>query len=161
MLDRIALSVKLENNDLKTKPSTFDLAELVQDVIMNLSKKYKDREISFAGEAYTITADKTMIETVIINLIDNAMKYSQEDVTVSIMDNKLMVIDKGMGIAEKELNKIASKFYRVQKNTWDNSMGLGLAIVTYVLRLHDSDLHIDSKEGEGSIFSFDLRPMQK
>ena len=161
MLDRIALSVKLENNDLKTKPSSFDLAELVQDVIMNLGKKYKDRGINFSGESYKITADKTMIETVIINLIDNAMKYSQEDVTVSIMDNKLMVIDKGMGIAEKELDKIASKFYRVQKNTWDNSMGLGLAIVTYVLRLHDSDLHIDSKEGEGSIFSFDLKPMQK
>ncbi len=161
MLDRIALSVKLENNDLKTKPSTFDLAELVQDVIMNLGKKYKDRAISFSGESYAITADRTMIETVIINLIDNAMKYSQEDVTVSIIDNKLMVIDKGMGIAEKELDKITSKFYRVQKNTWDNSMGLGLAIVTYVLRLHGSDLNIDSKEGEGSIFSFDLKPMKK
>lgn len=161
MLDRIALSVKLENNDLKTKLSTFDLAELVQDVIMNLGKKYKDREINFSGEAYKIIADKTMIETVIINLIDNAMKYSQEDVSVSIRDNKFMVIDKGMGIAEKELDKITSKFYRVQKNTWDNSMGLGLAIVTYVLRLHGSDLHIDSKEGEGSIFSFDLKPMQK
>ena len=161
MLDRIALSVKLENNDLKTKPSNFDLAELVQEVIMNLGKKYKDRGINFSGESYKISADRTMIETVIINLIDNAMKYSQEDVTVSIMDNKLMVIDKGMGIAEKELDKITSKFYRVQKNTWDNSMGLGLAIVTYVLRLHDSDLSIDSKEGEGSIFSFDLKPMKK
>lgn len=161
MLDRIALSVKLENNDLKTKPSTFDLAELVQDVIMNLGKKYKDREISFSGESYNITADRTMIETVIINLIDNAMKYSQEDVTVSIIDNKLMVIDKGMGIAEKELDKITSKFYRVQKNTWDNSMGLGLAIVSYVLTLHDSSLSIDSKEGEGSIFSFDLKPLQQ
>jgi signal transduction histidine kinase len=161
MLDRIALSVKLENNDLNTKPSTFDLAELVQDVIMNLGKKYKDRGINFSGESYKITADRTMIETVIINLIDNAMKYSQEDVTVSIMDNKLMVIDKGMGIAEKELDKITSKFYRIQKNTWDNSMGLGLAIVTYVLRLHDSELSIDSKEGEGSIFSFDLKPMKK
>jgi len=161
MLDRIALSVKLENNDLKTKPSTFDLAELVQDVIMNLGKKYKDRGINFSGESYNITADRTMIETVITNLIDNAMKYSQEDVTVSIMDNKLMVIDKGMGIADKEIDKITSKFYRVQKNTWDNSMGLGLAIVTYVLRLHDSTLSIDSKEGEGSIFSFDLKSMQK
>ena len=161
MLDRIALSVKLENNDLKTKPSNFDLAELVQEVIMNLGKKYKDRGINFSGESYKISADRTMIETVIINLIDNAMKYSQEDVTVSIMDNKLMVIDKGMGIAEKELDKITSKFYRVQKNTWDNSMGLGLAIVTYVLRLHNSDLSIDSKEGEGSIFSFDLKPMKK
>ena len=161
MIDRLSLSVKLENEDLKTKLSDFDIAELTQDVIMNLGKKYKDREINFSGKCYQIEADKTMLETVIINLIDNAMKYSQEDVTVTIMDNKLSVLDKGMGIADKELDKITSKFYRVQKNTWDNSMGLGLAIVTYVLRLHDSTLFIESKEGEGSIFSFDLVPMKK
>ena len=107
-----------------------------------------------------VKADKTMIETVLINLIDNAMKYSQEDVTVSIIDNRLMVIDKGLGIAEKELDKITSKFYRVQKNTWDNSMGLGLAIVTYVLKLHGSALNIESKEGEGSIFAFDLQSIK-
>ncbi|PHR54800.1 MAG: two-component sensor histidine kinase [Arcobacter sp.] len=161
MIDRLSLSVKLENEDLSIKPSSFDLCELSQEVIMNLGKKYKDREIHFAGESYMLNADKTMIETVLINLIDNAMKYSQEDVTVSIIDHKLMVLDKGMGIAESELDKITSKFYRVQKNTWDNSMGLGLAIVTYVLRLHDSTLIIESKEGEGSIFAFDLESMKK
>ena len=160
MIDRLALSVKLENEDLKIKTTSFDLCELSQEVIMNLGKKYKDRQIHFNGETYMLNADKTMIETVIINLIDNAMKYSQEDVTVSIMDHKLMVLDKGMGIAENELDKISSKFYRVQKNTWDNSMGLGLAIVTYVLRLHDSTLIIESKEGEGSIFAFDLDAMK-
>ena len=160
MIDRLSLSVKLENEDLKAKRTKFDLAELTQEVIMNLGKKYKDREINFFGEEYKVKADKTMIETVIINLIDNAMKYSQEDVTVSIMDNKLSVLDKGMGIASKELDKITSKFYRVQKNTWDNSMGLGLSIVTYVLKLHDSTLIIESKEGEGSIFAFDLEPIK-
>lgn len=161
MLDRLSLSVKLENEDLKIKPTLFDIAELTQEVIMNLGKKYPDRAITFSGESYAIYADKTMIETVIINLIDNAMKYSQEDVTVSIIDNKLMVIDKGLGIAEKELDRITSKYYRVQKNTWDNSMGLGLAIVSYVLKLHHSNLNIQSKEGEGSIFSFDLKALQK
>ncbi len=160
MIDRLSLSVKLENQDLKARPSNFDLAELAQDVIMNLGKKYPDREINFSGEPYEVKADKTMIETVLINLIDNAMKYSQEDVTVSIIDNRLMVIDKGLGIAEKELDKITSKFYRVQKNTWDNSMGLGLAIVTYVLKLHGSALNIESKEGEGSIFAFDLQSIK-
>ncbi|MDF1880921.1 hypothetical protein JHD50_06315 [Sulfurimonas sp. MAG313] len=49
----------------------------------------------------------------------------------------------------------------MQKNTWDNSMGLGLAIVTYVLKIQDSTLMIESKEGEGSIFAFDLSPLQK
>lgn len=161
MIDRLSLSVKLENEDLQAKCSKFDLAELTQDVIMNLGKKYKDRKIHFSGEMYNVEADKTMIETVIINLIDNAMKYSQEDVTVAIMDNRLSVIDRGLGIAEKELDKITSKFYRIQKNTWDNSMGLGLAIVTYVLRLHESTLTIESKEGEGSIFAFDLKPIKQ
>ena len=161
MIDRLSLSVKLENEDLKIKASSFDLAELSQEVIMNLGKKYKDRQINFSGENYQLKADKTMIETVLINLVDNAMKYSQEDVSVSIIDNKLMVLDKGMGIAEGELDKITSKFYRVQKNTWDNSMGLGLAIVSYVLKLHDSTLIIESKENEGSIFAVDLSPMKE
>lgn len=161
MLDRLSLSIKLENEDLKIKKSTFDLANLAQDVIMNLGKKYKDREIMFTGEPYKIEADKTMIETVLVNLMDNALKYSQENITVSIIDNKLMVIDRGLGIADSDIDKITSKFYRVQKNTWDNSMGLGLAIVTYVLRLHNSTLIIESKEGEGSIFAFDLLPMKK
>lgn len=161
MLDRLSLSVKLENEDLKIKPTAFDLAELAQEAIMNLSKKYPQRELLFSGDSCPVYADKTMIETVITNLIDNAMKYSQEDVTVCITDSKLMVIDKGLGIAEKELEKITSKFYRVQKNTWDNSMGLGLAIVSYVLKLHNSHLSIESKEGEGSIFSFDLSALKK
>ena len=161
MIDRLSLSIKLENEDLKIKKTKFELSDLTQEVIMNLGKKYKDREIHFSGEKYNLEADKTMVETVIINLIDNAMKYSQEDVTVSIMDNKLMVIDKGLGIPDAEIDKITSKFYRVEKNTWDNSMGLGLAIVTYVLKLHDSTLIIESKEGEGSIFAFDLLPMKK
>ncbi len=161
MLERISLSVKLENEDLKPSKTEFDLMELTQDIIMNLSKKYKDRQINFSGESYPVNADRTMMETVIINLIDNAMKYSQEDVTVSIIDNKFMVLDKGMGIAKKEIDKITSKFYRVQKNTWDNSMGLGLAIVSYVLKLHNLELIIESKENEGSIFGFNLKSIKK
>ena len=161
MIDRIALSVKLENEDLHAKIEKFDLCELAQEVIMNLNKKYQDREILFSGDSYFVNADKPMIETVVINLIDNAMKYSQNDVTVTIKDDKFIVADTGIGIPEKELDKITSKFYRVQKNTWDNSMGLGLAIVSYVLKLHDTSLEIKSKEGEGSLFAFNLTAMKR
>lgn len=160
MIDRLSLSIKLENKDLELHRSNFDICLLTQDVIMNMGKKYKDRAITFSGEEFIINADKTMIETVITNLIDNAMKYSDEDITVSIIDHKLMVIDKGIGIAEQDINKVSTKFYRVQKNTWDNSMGLGLAIVSYVLTLHHSTLSIESKEEEGSIFAFELDPMK-
>jgi len=68
-------------------------------------------------------------------------------------------MDKGIGIAPNELELISNKFYRVQKNSWDNSMGLGLAIVSYILKLHDATLRIESTLGVGSTFSFGLDPL--
>lgn len=161
MIDRLALSVKLENNDLSIHPMNFNLVDLIQDVILNLSSKYRDREIHFQGEECLINADKDMLDNVLTNLVDNALKYSDDDVTISIIDGKLMVIDKGMGISKADIDKVSSKFYRVHKNTWDNSMGLGLAIVSYVLKLHGSSLIIESKVGEGSLFGFSLKKMIK
>jgi len=161
MIDRLALSVKLENNDLTIHPMRFNLVDLIEDVVLNLSTKYRDREIKFHGEECIVFADKDMLDNVLTNLVDNALKYSEDDVIISLSDNKLMVIDKGLGISEEDIDKVAAKFYRVDKNTWDNSMGLGLAIVSYVLKLHDSSLIIESKVGEGSLFGFSVKKMTK
>jgi two-component system phosphate regulon sensor histidine kinase PhoR len=159
MLDRLALSVKLENNDIKLSRSDFDLCDLCEEVRLNLSKKYRNREIHVACEPIVVHADRTTIEMVVSNLVDNAMKYSEGDVDISIEGSRLTVADRGMGIPEKEVEKITSKFYRVEKNTWDNSLGLGLAIVTYILKLHDTTLFIKSRVGEGSRFGFDITPL--
>jgi two-component system phosphate regulon sensor histidine kinase PhoR len=157
MLDRLALSVKLENNDLSIKPSKFDLSEVCHDSISILQAKYPNRLLRYEGISKTVFADKTMLELVITNLIDNALKYSEEEVKITLTATSLRVSDKGIGIALSELDKITSKFYRVQKNRWDNSMGLGLSIVSYILKLHDSELRIDSTIGVGSTFSFSLQ----
>lgn len=156
MLDRLALSVKLENNDLSIKPSTFELSEVCTESISILQAKYPNRIIRYNGLSKQVYADKTMIELILTNLIDNALKYSEEEVTLTLTETTLSVSDKGIGIAPAELDKITSKFYRVQKNRWDNSMGLGLSIVSYVLKLHDTMLHIESTLGLGSTFSFSL-----
>lgn len=156
MLDRLALSVKLENNDLSIKPSFFDLSEICAESISILQVKYPTRIIRYNGLSKMIYADKTMIELIITNLVDNALKYSEEEVTITLTPNSLRVSDKGIGIAPGELDKITSKFYRVQKNRWDNSMGLGLSIVSYILKLHDSTLRIESTLGVGSTFSFSI-----
>jgi two-component system, OmpR family, phosphate regulon sensor histidine kinase PhoR len=159
MLDRLSLSVKLENNDLSIKPSSFDLGDVCSDSISILQAKYPDRVIRFTGGSKIIFADKTMIELVLTNLIDNGLKYSEEEVSITLTDTTLSISDKGIGIASSELDKITSKFYRVQKNRWDNSMGLGLSIVSYILKLHESTLRIDSILGVGSTFSFSLENM--
>jgi signal transduction histidine kinase len=161
MLDRLALSVKLENNDLSIKPTSFDLKTLTQEVISNISKKYKDRNINFEGNTQKIYADKTMIELVITNLIDNALKYSDDDVDIKLTKQSITIIDKGMGIPANEIEKITSKYYRVKKNTWDNSMGIGLAIVSYILKMHQSTLSITSEVGVGSKFGFSFKNFKK
>jgi signal transduction histidine kinase len=159
MLDRLALSVKLENNDLSIKPSTFDMANVCLDSISILQAKYPERSIRFEGSSKNVFADKTMLELVITNLIDNALKYSEEEVSIILTESTISITDKGIGIAPNELDKITSKFYRVQKNRWDNSMGLGLSIVSYILKLHDSALTIESTQGVGSTFGFSLASM--
>ncbi|PHQ65252.1 MAG: two-component sensor histidine kinase [Sulfurimonas sp.] len=161
MLDRLALSVKLENDDLKMESKRFDMKKLCEEVVSNLSLKYRDREINLEADKTMIEADKTMIELVLINLVDNALKYSEMEVKVVLKNNELSVIDKGIGIQEEHLDKVTAKFYRVKKNTWDNSMGIGLAMVSYILKMHDSKLQIQSKFAEGSVFSFSIKDMLK
>lgn len=156
MLDRLALSVKLENNDFSIKPSKFDLDLLCRDVTSTLKGKYPLRSIVYEGASKEVYADKTMMDLVITNLIDNAIKYSEDAVTLKLTDHTIEVMDQGIGIASSELELISNKFYRVQKNSWDNSMGLGLAIVSYILKLHGTTLRIESTLGVGSTFSFGL-----
>jgi len=159
MLDRLALSVKLENNDFSIKPTTFDLDALCRDVTSTLQGKYPLRIINYEGHPKEVYADRTMIDLVITNLIDNAIKYSENEVILKLTEHTIEIIDKGIGIAPNELELITSKFYRVQKNSWDNSMGLGLAIVSYILKLHHSQLTITSILGEGSAFTFSIDPL--
>ncbi|MGZ5207978.1 MAG: sensor histidine kinase [Sulfuricurvum sp.] len=156
MLDRLALSVKLENNDLSIKPTTFDLDILCRDATSSLQGKYPNRRIVYEGKSRVVYADKTMIDLVITNLIDNAIKYSEESVVLRLNEHSVDVIDQGIGIPPNELENITNKFYRVQKNRWDNSMGLGLAIVSYILNLHQSALKIHSVQDIGSTFSFSI-----
>ena len=161
MLDRLALSVKLENGDLSMKNGDFELKQLCNEVSSNLMLKYKDREVSVIADEVELFSDKTMLELVLINLVDNALKYSNSDVIIKVQDDKVSVIDSGIGIKIEHLEKVSNKFYRVERNSWDNSMGIGLAMVTYVLKSLGSSLEIESIFGEGSTFSFSIKNMKK
>ncbi|MCX6051990.1 MAG: ATP-binding protein [Campylobacterales bacterium] len=161
MLDRLALTVKLENSDIEIKETPFNLKLLCEEVVTNLSLKYKSRKIVLHAKDCIIHADKTMIELALINLIDNALKYSDDEVEVVLEEEMLLVKDRGIGIKEKYLDKVTSKFYRVHKNSWDNSMGIGLAMVSYILKAHKTALYIKSIYSEGSTFGFSLKNMLK
>ncbi len=161
MIDRLSLSLKLENDSLSPTLEQFSIMEAVEDAKTQLGHKYAKREISVQGENAIVNADKTMIKLVLVNLMDNALKYSEESIIVKIIpdgeDIKIEVKDFGLGIPEREIENITKKFYRLSKNSWDNSLGLGLALVSYILKLHSSELTIESKIAMGSTFAFKIK----
>lgn len=156
MIDRLTLTTKFENGDFSAQNSQFDVGKLTHEVVQSFREKNAGRIILCNAEEHTITADKTMIEIVLSNLIDNALKYSQDTIDVSIEENTLHVKDEGIGIKEEDIEKVTHKFYRSNTHSWDNSMGLGLALVSYILKLHNTNLEIQSTYGAGSDFSFKL-----
>lgn len=156
MIDRLALTTKFENGDFTSQNSEFDMGKLTQDIVQTFREKNKERVIVCDADETIISADKTMMEIVLSNLIDNALKYSEEALHVSIKDKVLHVKDSGQGIKAEDIDKVTQKFFRSSAHSWDNSMGLGLALVSYILKLHNTNLEIQSTLGEGSDFSFKL-----
>jgi signal transduction histidine kinase len=128
----------------------------VEEVVHALGEKYKERTIEIEGESSVVEADRALLEVVLKNLIENALKYSKDNVMVRLQSGRVCVIDKGVGIKEKDIEKVTKKFYRSGTHNWDNSMGLGLAIVKTILEMHGSRLEIESREGEGSQFCFNI-----
>lgn len=157
MIDRLSLATKFENGDLAPMITRFDIYELCEEVILSFKDKFADRTLELRGENLIIEADKTMIEMVLVNLIDNAIKYSEDKIIIEIEENFLHVKDNGIGLQTEEIDKVTNKFYRSNTLSWDNSIGLGLALVKHILSLHDTKLQIESTFGVGSDFYFRIK----
>ncbi len=159
MIDRLSLAMKFESDSLKPRKEHFDICEVLRKSAEFLKNRYKNREIIVECRPVSIYADRQMIETVILNLLDNAIKYSELPVIAKIEDEQLKIIDRGIGIKPKDIKKLTKKFFRVRQS-WDNSMGLGLYISDYILQLHHTHLRIESQYSKGSCFCFSLEPMK-
>jgi signal transduction histidine kinase len=96
--------------------------------------------------------DETLFSIVVTNLIENAFKYSEDEVHIIISQKQIEVKDSGIGISEENIKNITEKFYRVHTNSWNNSLGLGLFLVNKLAQLHHFTLKIKSKINEGSSF---------
>lgn len=156
LLSRLVLWNKFESGAATLHPSSFDLYALVLEVKVSLEEKYPKREIILEGSSYTVNADRTLLEIVLKNLIENALKYSKDEVSVKVDPKEISVTDKGTGISSSDIAKVTKKFYRSGAHSWDNSMGLGLSIVKSILSMHGTKLEIESEENRGSIFSFHI-----
>ena len=157
MIDTLALSIKLESKSVVLNKQEFNLKDIAIFTKEMLKQKYRDREIFLECEDVKVNADRNMIENVFINLIENALKYSEDKVIVKCTKDRVEIVDYGVGIKSKDIEKIKDKFYRVDGISWNNSIGVGLYIVDYILKLHNLELDIKSQESKGSTFGFDVK----
>ena len=152
IVDKLRLTLKLQDNNHKLILNKVSIKKIVENSISDLKIKYKNREIKVLGVDKEINADEILIGIAISNLIENALKYSQEDVIIEINENSISITDKGIGISQENLENIFKKYYRATSNNWNNSLGLGLFIVKSILNVHNFNLEISSEFKKGSKF---------
>ncbi|PWV53399.1 two-component system phosphate regulon sensor histidine kinase PhoR [Chitinophaga sp. S165] len=166
-LDEIS---KLESGEMTINGENFVIQELIKDVFDTLSLKANTKGIKFnvkkgCEAPIHVLADKEKVRQVLINLVDNSIKYGRTDghtvASIYVMDDKRVLIeisDDGIGIAEEHLPRVFERFYRTDRARSRDigGTGLGLAIVKHIIEAHGQTINIRSKPEIGSTFGFTL-----
>ena len=172
MINRILSFSKMEADKREYKLKTVSLSSIVKDVHNTYSYHLENNGFTHALDCTTkelvIQADQEALVEVMVNLIDNAMKYSPDQKHVSIKCGEeigmafVEVSDKGMGIAKNQIDKLFEKFYRVPTGDVHDTKGsgLGLTLVKHIIEAHHGKIEVKSKLGEGSAFRI-FFPLEK
>lgn len=162
---------QLEASELKLNITRFDILALSRDVIefLEIKSKKRNKTISFGGnydKPIIVSADKERIRQVLINLIDNSIKYGNPEngrtkISFFDMDETMLVevTDNGNGIEAADLPRIFERFYRTDKgrSREQGGTGLGLAIVKHLIEAHEQTINVRSTPGIGTTFGFTLK----
>lgn len=166
---------KLESNELKLNIQTFDIIELFQSVfdLLEMKADKKDITLMFDKDHYRsiyVNGDREKINQVILNLVDNSIKYGRDNGTTevsieSLTDKKLLVrvTDNGFGIEKKHISRLFERFYRTDSSRSRDigGSGLGLSIVKHIIEAHNEHIYVESQIGIGSEFSFTIEKAVK
>jgi two-component system, OmpR family, phosphate regulon sensor histidine kinase PhoR len=159
-----------ETGELELNLTRFDIISLTREVMDLLETKAEKKGIRLHfREDYTrpmyVEADKERIRQVLINLLDNSIKYGNESsgatkLSFFDMDENLLIeiTDNGIGVEARDIPRLFERFFRVDKSRSrsQGGSGLGLAIVKHILEAHGQTINVRSKPGVGSTFAFTL-----
>lgn len=152
--------------------SEFDLNHTIRMTVQTFEGKCKEKHIRFdlilTGQELFVKADFSKIQRVLYNLIDNAIKFSHNDSTITIETTErnekvfVSVKDTGIGIPKDSLSKVWERFYKtdLSRGKDKKGTGLGLSIVKEIIQAHDENINVISTEGVGTEFIFTL-PLAK
>ena len=167
LVSRLLLLARIDQKRQKFNKEKVDLGVLVDIAIDGVKELAEQKGIillSNVEESTIVDADEPLLLSAITNLISNAVKYGKESGYVTVFASKvddrteITVKDNGVGIAEEHIDKIWTRFYRVDdvRNDEYLSSGLGLSMVKSIIELHGGNISVTSSEGEGTEFRITL-----
>ena len=168
LIDDLLDLAKIESGKMKMVLVPIDPMPFVHRAISILENTARQKGITIKedcrGDIPQVKADEVRFSQVLINLIDNAVKYTPENgsVTVKVYTEdghvRFDIIDTGIGISKDDLSRVFERFYRADKarSREVGSTGLGLSIVKHIVQAHGGDVRVESEVNKGSIFSFSL-----
>lgn len=159
---------KLESGEFVLKPELFDFREMLCTIVISQEQRIENRHLSITGldeiDSISLNADRDLIHQVIYNLVDNAVKFTNESGEISFKvtgDGKKMqfiITNTGKGIPENELPYVFERFYKVDKSRSanKNSTGLGLYITKTIIKAHGGNITVTSRENAFTSFCVTL-----
>ncbi len=155
---------RIESGAIKLNREPGDIQDVIGTALEQLDSRITEHEIkvNVPDDFPLVTMDFTLIVQVVVNLLENAVKYSPKgsliEVSASLVENKvqLEIMDRGIGIPPADLTRIFDKFYRVQRPENVSGTGLGLAIGKGIVEAHHGNIYARSREGGGTILSVEL-----
>ena len=170
LLDDLDEISKLESGEMTINKETFVIQDMIKDIFDTLSLKANTKGIKFnikkgCEAPVAVQADKEKIRQVLMNLVDNSIKYGKNDghtiASIYVMDDKQVLVeisDDGIGISEEHLPRVFERFYRTDRARSRDigGTGLGLAIVKHIIEAHNQTINVRSKPEIGSTFGFTL-----
>jgi two-component system phosphate regulon sensor histidine kinase PhoR len=174
-VETILKSALMDRQEIQLNKKPLHLHQIIEDVadnfVLRLQEKGGDMEIHLNAETDLIEGDEVHINNLVNNLLDNAVKYSKENVPPHIAlstasNNKKFILrieDNGIGMTKETVKRIFEKFYRAHTGNIHNvkGFGLGLSYVKTVIEGHDGTIKPESTLGKGSTFTIELPLKEK
>ena len=171
-LSRMVVSMlnlsKIEAGEVQISPKIYDVSAQIFETLLSFEKRIDEKHINIEGFEdmgnVKLRGDKDLIQQVIYNLFDNAVKFTPEKGTIWVYahnDGKTTTVrirNSGAGVKQEEISRIFERFYKVDKSrSFDTKgVGLGLYIVKTIINMHDGEITAGSKSGEYTEFVFEI-----
>jgi two-component system, OmpR family, sensor histidine kinase CiaH len=162
LCNNILITSQLESGTSRIVKEELELGALAQDCVQQYQRRFANRQFSFETTADTaILGDQLLLQIMINNLIENAIKYTPKNTTIGIEVKlagtkvQLAIKDNGIGIADSEKKQVFEKFYRIgdERTRTSKGTGLGLYLCKKIMNDHKGDLTVTDNEPIGSIFT--------